>query len=73
MSPFRTASIASASGDEMIITTGVICSTIHCLMLAMPVGPDCHLAPRPPQNAAPLLHRRRLCAGIGRDPRPGAP
>ena len=33
MSPFRSAIMASASGDEIIITTGVIVSTIHCLML----------------------------------------
>lgn len=36
--PFRSAIMASASDDEMIITTGVIVSTIHCLML--PIAMD---------------------------------
>ena len=39
MRPSRSANMASASGDEMIITTGVIVSTIHCLMLPIDIGP----------------------------------
>jgi hypothetical protein len=48
--------MASASGDDITITTGVICSVIHCLMPLIAVGPKLHSAPGPPQDAPPLLH-----------------
>ncbi len=62
MRPSRSANMASASGDEMIITTGVIVSTIHCLTLPIAIGPH------PPQAAVPLK-RPRLCSATEHSPR----